>query len=31
MNAIGATTADIIAILKALEASGALHAELIVR
>ena len=31
MNAIGASTADIIAILKALEASGALHAELIVR
>ena len=31
MNAIGATTADIIAILKALETSGALHAELIVR
>ncbi len=31
MNAIGATTADIIAILKALKAAGALHAELIVR
>jgi flagellar P-ring protein FlgI len=31
MNAIGASTADIIAILKALESSGALHAELIVR
>lgn len=31
LNAIGATTADIIAILKALEVSGALHAELIVR
>ncbi|TFH39653.1 MAG: flagellar basal body P-ring protein FlgI [Chrysiogenales bacterium] len=31
LNATGATTTDIIAILKALEASGALHAELIVR
>ncbi len=31
MNAIGATTADIIAILKALKSSGALHAELVVR
>ena len=31
LNAIGATTADIISILKALETSGALHAELIVR
>ncbi len=31
LNATGATTADIIAILKALETSGALHAELIVR
>ncbi|OHD66121.1 MAG: hypothetical protein A2176_04095 [Spirochaetes bacterium RBG_13_51_14] len=31
LNAIGATTADIISILKALEVSGALHAELIVR
>lgn len=31
LNATGATTADIISILKALEASGALHAELIVR
>ncbi len=31
MNAIGATTADIIAILKALKAAGALHADLIVR
>lgn len=31
LNATGATTSDIIAILKALEASGALHAELIVR
>jgi len=31
LNATGASTADIIAILKALEASGALHAELIVR
>ncbi|MBN2078486.1 MAG: flagellar basal body P-ring protein FlgI [Spirochaetes bacterium] len=31
LNVTGATTADIIAILKALETSGALHAELIVR
>ncbi len=31
LNATGATTVDIISILKALEASGALHAELIVR
>ncbi|MBP7738155.1 MAG: flagellar basal body P-ring protein FlgI [Spirochaetes bacterium] len=31
LNATGATTSDIISILKALEASGALHAELIVR
>jgi flagellar P-ring protein FlgI len=31
LNATGATTADIISILKALENSGALHAELIVR
>jgi flagellar P-ring protein FlgI len=31
LNAIGATTSDIISILKALEASGALHAEFIVR
>ena len=31
LNATGATTADIISILKALKASGALHAELIVR
>ncbi len=31
LNATGATTADIISILKALETSGALHAELIVR
>lgn len=31
LNAIGASTADIISILKALESSGALHAELIVR
>jgi flagellar P-ring protein precursor FlgI len=31
MNATGATTVDIISILKALDASGALHAELIVR
>jgi flagellar P-ring protein precursor FlgI len=31
LNAIGANTSDIISILKALEASGALHAELIVR
>lgn len=31
LNATGATTADIISILKALESSGALHAELIVR
>jgi flagellar P-ring protein FlgI len=31
LNATGATTVDIISILKALESSGALHAELIVR
>ena len=31
MNAIGAKTEDIIAILKALKSSGALHAELVVR
>lgn len=31
LNATGATTVDIISILKALDASGALHAELIVR
>lgn len=31
LNSVGAGTADIIAILKALKASGALHAELIVR
>ncbi len=31
LNATGATTSDIIALLKALEASGARHAELIVR
>jgi flagellar P-ring protein precursor FlgI len=31
LNVTGATTADIISILKALDASGALHAELIVR
>ncbi len=31
LNATGAATSDIIAILKALETSGALHAELIVR
>ena len=31
LNSIGATTGDIIAILKALKAAGALHAELIVR
>jgi len=31
LNATGATTSDIISILKALEASGALHVELIVR
>jgi len=31
MNSIGASTADIISILKALKSAGALHAELIVR
>jgi flagellar P-ring protein precursor FlgI len=31
LNAIGASTTDIISILKALEASGALHSELDVR
>jgi flagellar P-ring protein precursor FlgI len=31
LNAVGATTEDIISILKALKDSGALHAELIVR
>lgn len=31
LNSVGAGTADIIAILKALKASGALHAELIVK
>jgi flagellar P-ring protein precursor FlgI len=31
LNATGATTVDIISILKALDSSGALHAELIVR
>ena len=31
LNAVGATTNDIISILKALKDSGALHAELIVR
>jgi flagellar P-ring protein precursor FlgI len=31
LNSIGATTSDIIAILKALDEAGSLHAELIIK